>query len=91
MAVPSGHCMVTTSWWVLVSWQQVQRHCTAGASKENLQVHSPQDLPVQPQPPGSWFLWGLETAARARPLGAQGSLDWTGGALGHCEPRPSAA
>lgn len=47
MAVPSGHCMVTTSWWVLVSWQQVQRHCTAGASKENLGTSGSGQKPSQ--------------------------------------------
>ena len=43
--------MVTTSWWVLVSWQQVQRHCPACASMEYLQMHGPQDLPIYPDCP----------------------------------------
>lgn len=43
--------MVTTSWWVLVSWQQVQRHCPACASMEYLQTHGPQDLPIYPDCP----------------------------------------
>ena len=43
--------MVTTSWWVLVSWQQEQLHCLACASMEYLQMHNLQDLPSCPDCP----------------------------------------
>lgn len=52
--------MVTTSLWVLVSWQQVHFRCMAWASMEYLQTRG--TLSTRPGP-WSWFLWSLESAA----------------------------
>lgn len=96
MAVPSGHCMVTTSSWALASWQQVQRRCMAWASMEYLQTRG--TLSTRPGPPQlpSWLLWGLQTAAAHGPRAARCLLPepwgftvpaWagSGGIQGHLE------
>lgn len=70
MAVPSGHCMVTTSLWVLVSWQQVHFRCMAWASMEYLQTRGTLSTrPGRPQPPGPGFsgVWSRQLTALEQP------------------------